>query len=294
MTLITYPLDDTKFFADDAALFHCTRTTGVYSGDDFSASVSGADNTITIKPGIAWMRVNRFKGLVTGMKQETSLDMGLPDAANPRIDRVVLQYDANKNDIQLIAKKGSPSSNPLPPERVMTDALYEIHLYEVRREAGAVSITAMNITDLRLNADYCGLMADSVTEVDTAAINAQINSFLETSQAEFLDWFDSIKNILDENVAAQLQNQITELSKTVAANWENTLTTDPGAVGTENLAANAVIAAKIKNGEVTWEKLAAALQTVINNKAPQTQYGTGDLTAGTTALATGTLYAVYE
>lgn len=183
MTLITYPLDDTKYKATDAALFHCTRSTGIYAGDDFAASASGADNVITVKPGIVWMRVNRFKGLVSAMKQETNIDMGLPDSVYPRIDRIILQYDANKNDIQLAVKSGSPSSTPLPPERAMTDVLYEIHLYEVRREPGAVSITAADIKDLRLDTDCCGLMADSVTEVDTAAINAQIDALIEQLQA---------------------------------------------------------------------------------------------------------------
>lgn len=183
MALITYPLDETDYTADGAALFHCTRNTGIYAGEDFSASVSGADNTVTIKPGIAWMRVNRFRGLVSALKQDTDIDMGLPDSVYPRLDRIILQYDANKNDIQLTVKSGSPSGNPLPPERAMSDVLYEIHLYEVRREPGAVSITAANIKDLRLDADCCGLMADSVTSVDTAAINTQVDALIEQLQA---------------------------------------------------------------------------------------------------------------
>lgn len=184
MTLTTYPMDDIRYFADDAALFHCTRSTGIYAGDDFSATVSGEDNTVIIKPGIAWMRVNRFKGLVSALKQEAAVEMGTPDSVNPRIDRIVLQYDANRNDTQLAVKKGSPSSNPIPPERVMTDALYEIHLFEVRREPGVAAVTAKDIQDLRLDADLCGLMADSVTSVDTTAINAQVEALIEQLRDE--------------------------------------------------------------------------------------------------------------
>lgn len=300
MTLITYPLDDTGYTADDAALFHCTRTTGIHAGDDFSMSVSGADNIINIKPGIAWMRVNRFKGLVSAMKQETDIDMGLPDPAYPRIDRIILQYDANKNDIQLIAKKGSPSSNPLPPERVMSDALYEIHLYEVRREAGAVSITAMNITDLRLDKDCCGLMADSVTEVDTAAINAQINSFLETSQAEFTEWFESIKDLLDENTATKLQNEITALENTVKEHWDNTVPTTRK-VNNKALSADISLTAADVSAVPTTRKVNnKALSADISltpadvSAAPAHGYGTSDLTAGSSSLATGKIYCVYE
>lgn len=187
MALITYPLDNIDYLGDDAAIFHCTRTTGIYAGDDFSFSVNGADNIVTVQPGLAWMRVNRFKGLVAAMKLETNVDMGLPDPVYPRIDRVILQYDANKNDTEIVVKSGSPSSNPRPPVRSMTEALYEIHLLEVRREPGAVSITAKDVTDLRLDKSCCGLMAESVTEVDTEAINNQFQALLQTIEQELSD-----------------------------------------------------------------------------------------------------------
>lgn len=71
MTLVTYPLDNTDYSMEDAALFHCTRTTGIYADNDFTFSVSGADNTITLGVGIAWMRMSRFKGVVAALKTET-------------------------------------------------------------------------------------------------------------------------------------------------------------------------------------------------------------------------------
>lgn len=187
MAIITYPLDNTDYLGDDAALFHCTRTTGIYAGDDFSFSVNGADNIVTVQPGIAWMRINRFKGLVAAMKVETDVDMGIPDPVYPRIDRVVLQYDANKNDTEIVVKSGSPSSNPKPPVRSATEALYEIHLLEIRREPGAVAITEKDVKDLRLDKSCCGLMADSVTEVDTEAINNQFQNLLQVIEQELSD-----------------------------------------------------------------------------------------------------------
>lgn len=187
MALITYPLDDSEYLAADAALFHCTRSTGIYAGDDFSFSVNGADNIVTIQPGLAWMRIDRFKGLVAAMKLETNVDMGLPDPVYPRIDRVILQYDANKNDTEIVVKSGVPSSNPRPPARSTTEALYEIHLLEVRREPGAVAITAKDVTDLRLDPSSCGLMAESVTQIDTESINNQFRDLLRIIEQELND-----------------------------------------------------------------------------------------------------------
>lgn len=184
MTLTTYPLDDYDYSGDDAALFHCTRTTGIYAGEDFAFSVSGADNIIKLSPGLAWLRINRFKGMAAALKNETSIDLGLPDSVYPRIDRVALQFNANKNNTEVVVKKGTAASNPLPPERSTSEALFEIHLLEVRREPGAVSITAADITDLRLDANYCGLMAESVTKVDTRAINSQVQALIEQLRAK--------------------------------------------------------------------------------------------------------------
>lgn len=163
MTLVTYPLDNTDYSMEDAALFHCTRTTGIYADNDFTFSVSGADNTITLGVGIAWMRMSRFKGVVAALKTETAVNLGLPDPVYPRIDHVVIQYDANKNVTEIVVKNGTAASNPQPPERSTSEALYEIHLAEVRREPGATAVTARNVTDLRLNENYCGIMAESVT-----------------------------------------------------------------------------------------------------------------------------------
>lgn len=174
MTLITYPLDDCDYSADDAALFHCTRTSGIFASDDFSFSVSGSDNTVRIGPGIAWMRINKFKGLVAALKNEVSVDLGLPDSVYSRIDRVVLQYNANTRDTTVVVKRGVPRSNPIPPDRSTEEALYELHLLEVLRKPAAAAVKQENVTDLRFDSSCCGLMADSVTKVDTSAINAQV------------------------------------------------------------------------------------------------------------------------
>ena len=60
MSLITYPLDNKDYEAQDAELFHCTRTSGIFDGDDFACSVNGADNYVTVGIGIGWIRNSAF------------------------------------------------------------------------------------------------------------------------------------------------------------------------------------------------------------------------------------------
>jgi len=184
MALATYPLDDMDYSAADAELFHCTRTSGIYANDDFDYSVTGADNTMTIGVGLSWIRNSRFSGKVAALKAAQALDFGIPDAVYPRIDAAVIQFDANKNGTEIVVKQGVPASAPAAPAVSRTEALYELHLYHVRREPGAAAISASNITDLRLDPNYCGLMADTVTQVDTSAISAQAKALIEELRNE--------------------------------------------------------------------------------------------------------------
>lgn len=172
MALVTYPLNNIQYSAEDAELFHCTRTSGVFAADeDFSASVSGADNTVNIGQGIAWIRNSRFSGKVVANKSSVDIDMGLADGTYPRIDAIVIRFDANKNETEIVKKEGSAASSPVAPEVVRTEALYELHLYHVRRRAGATSILASDITDLRPDVNYCGVMSDDVTMLGDDFIN---------------------------------------------------------------------------------------------------------------------------
>ena len=164
--LITYPLNDVDYSAEDAGLFHCTRTSGVWHKDSFPITVSGADNTVTIGKGLAWFSNDEFWGKVAAQKTVVELDLEYADPAYDRIDIIALQFDANKNATNLIVKKGEAKTNPTIPAISRTEALYELYLYAITRPAASVTIASSNVRDLRLDDEYCGLMADSVTSLD--------------------------------------------------------------------------------------------------------------------------------
>ena len=171
MAIITYPLNNIEYTAEDAELYHATRTSGVFANDDFPITVSGDGNVVTIGEGIGWIRNSKFSGKVVANKQEMSLDLGLPNATYPRIDAIVLQFNANANASEIIVKNGTAQTDPVPPEVVRTESIYELHLYHVYREAGAASVTSNNVTDLRANGTYCGLMSDDVTMIGDDYVN---------------------------------------------------------------------------------------------------------------------------
>ena len=184
MALVTYPLNNIEYSAEDAELFHATRTSGIYANNSFGYDITGADNNIVIGTGIGWIKNSEFSGKVIAQKEAISLDIGLPDPVYPRIDAIVIQFDNNRNETNIVVKKGTAASNPVAPSVVQNESVYELHLYHVRREAGSLYITPSNITDLRLNSSYCGLMADSVTKIDTTAIELQISNLIENLKEE--------------------------------------------------------------------------------------------------------------
>lgn len=180
--MLTYPLNNIEYTAEDAELFHSTRTSGIYAANSFDYSITGEDNNIVVGTGIGWIKNGEFSGKVVAQKEPISLDMGLPDSVYPRIDAIVIQFDANNNETNIVVKKGTASGMPIAPDVIRTESVYELHLYHVLRNAGALYIVPGNITDLRINNSYCGLMADSVTSIDTDAIENQVSDLINSLQ----------------------------------------------------------------------------------------------------------------
>lgn len=162
MAIITYPLNDIDYDAAAAELYNSTRTSGVYAmADNLNYSISG--RTITISPGMAWMKTEAFTGKAVGVTEPVALSVAAADTVLSRIDRIVLQFSKSANKTQLILKEGTPASNPEAPARSATESLYELVLYDVSVPAGSSEITDANITDQRGNPALCGLMTDGVT-----------------------------------------------------------------------------------------------------------------------------------
>lgn len=189
MSLITYPLNNVDYTAEDAELFHCTRTSGIWAENSFSISVTGADNNVTIGKGIAWINNEEFSGKVAALKSAEVVDLGVADSTYPRIDVIALQFNVNNNATDIIVKKGTAGSQPVRPAIVRTGSTYELYLASVYRPAAATVITASNITDLRMDSSVCGLMADSVTKVDMEAIRSQLMGLVDELE-------DAIQNIV--------------------------------------------------------------------------------------------------
>lgn len=172
-SIITYPEDGITYDAQDAAGYFATRLSGVYSADqDFTVTPAGGLD-VQISAGHAWVHPSRWIGRSIIMQQPTTLTLPEADAALPRIDRILLRYDALARKTTLVAVSGTPASTPAAPELTRTDRMYDLCLALVARPAASTVITAADITDTRADETVCGLMRDGVTGIPTQQLVAQ-------------------------------------------------------------------------------------------------------------------------
>jgi len=156
------------------------------------------DMTVIVRPGKAWIN-----GYILINDGDYVLQLDPADGVLNRIDRVVARYDVKDREIRLEVKKGTFASSPVAPTLQRDADAYELGIADIYVAAGAVSISQANITDLRMNSNYCGIVAGTVDQIDTTGLFAQY-------QAAFEDWFQELEDVLDDNAAANLLNIINE------------------------------------------------------------------------------------
>ena len=176
---------------------------------------------ITVNEGKAFINGYAFKN---PSNYEITLDTA--DGALARIDRVVVRWDLVNRDMYIDVLKGTVSSSPKAVDVTRNSEIYELALADVTVSKGVTSITQAYITDQRFNSDLCGIVKGTVEGIDTSVIIAQFEDFVKTYQedqlAEFEAWVESIKDVLDENAAGNLQLQIDDVNEKATEHIENT------------------------------------------------------------------------
>ena len=179
MAIVAFPLDNTEYTASAMGAFLATRTRGVYSADDSLAVTANGNMTVTVGPGLAWLKAADYWGLAVCSEAAVTLTVPTASSSAKRMDAVCLRLDKTGNKAELIVKPGTPAAMPVLPPLQRNDSYDEIYLAGISLAAGAVAVSAADITDLRLNEDYCGLMRDGVTGLPTAQITAQADALME-------------------------------------------------------------------------------------------------------------------
>ena len=181
--IVLYPANGCDFDAADVAAYLAGLTSGVFSSaEDFPVTAAGGLK-VTVGAGRGWVHPSRFTGYSITKREADTLTMPLADPSLPRIDRIVMRYDAGTRAASLQVLQGTASSTPTAPAISRTELIYDLCLAEITRPAGSTAVTTGQITDTRLDEKLCGIVRDGVTGIPTdellAAARERINALEE-------------------------------------------------------------------------------------------------------------------
>ena len=178
--IVLYPANDYDFDAADVAAYLAGLTSGVFSSaEDFPVTAAGG-LTVIVGAGRGWVHPSRFTGYSITKRESDTLALPLADPSLPRIDRIVMRYDAGARAASLQVLQGTASSTPTAPAISRTELTYDLCLAEIARPAGSTSISTGQITDTRLDEALCGLVRDGVTGIPTDELLAAAKERIAT------------------------------------------------------------------------------------------------------------------
>ena len=178
--IVLYPANGFDFDAADVAAYLAGLTSGVFSGaEDFPVTAAGGLK-VTVGAGRGWVHPSRFTGYSITKREADTLTMPLADPSLPRIDRIVIRYDAGARAASLQVLQGTASSTPTAPAISRTELIYDLCLAEITRPAGSTAVTTGQITDTRLDEKLCGIVRDGVTGIPTDELLAAAKERIAT------------------------------------------------------------------------------------------------------------------
>ena len=215
--IVLYPANGFDFDAADVAAYLAGLTSGVFSSaEDFPVTAAGG-LTVIVGAGRGWVHPSRFTGYSITKREADTLTMPLADPSLPRIDRIVMRYDAGARAASLQVLQGTASSTPTAPAISRTELIYDLCLAEITRPAGSTSISTGQITDTRLDEKLCGIVRDGVTGIPTdellAAARERIATLEEkatTSAAAAKDSAEAAKSSETKSAASEKNAKTSE------------------------------------------------------------------------------------
>ena len=183
-----------KEFMDYFALF---VGNGVFASPTNQLMVTpGIGRTVVVSPGWAFINGGWYHN-----DTELILELAINDSSYNRIDSVRIRYsDADRGTHAIVL------SNEVGVTR--GDTLWDLELAQVTVTPNFTSISAASISDMRPDSDVCGFVTGLLEVVSTKDLFAQY-------QAIFEEWFDGVKDVLEGDVAFNLQKQINDIQNVI-------------------------------------------------------------------------------
>lgn len=174
--------------------------------------------TVKLTDGHASVNGKQFMSETDSDGIPTTLDCGIASGSYPKYVSVFLQLNTPERTVTPIIKSGAPSNSPVKPAVQRDSNIYELRLADILIPTGATAINQAMITNT-IAGPECGVSVNQPLTVDTEQFALQMNAWLPIFQSakelEFTQWFDQVKNVLDENTAGNLYNMITAIPRII-------------------------------------------------------------------------------
>jgi hypothetical protein len=178
--------------------------------------------TVAVGEGRAW-----FNHTWTNNDSVLVLTLGLPDAISARIDAVVLEVNSSEgvraNSIKVL--QGTPNNPPANPTWTDSSNVHTYPLAYILVPVGLGTVGPEHITSM-VGSTPTPYVTGPLTTIDNTAI-------LNQWQAQFVTWFNNVRDMLDTDPAGHLQNEIDTLEGSLIERIDNKIlsrqghTTDP-------------------------------------------------------------------
>lgn len=220
---------DRAYVAEDFARYFASFIgNGVFPNPSTNLQVLAPTNpgyAVQVLKGDCW--INGYYGWTLDTE---SLTLNVASGTLDRYDMIVARWSNLDRNISLQVIQGENAYTPVKPEPRRDEDYWDLVLAYVLVNRGVSTINQMDIEDTRPQADICGWVHGVVDQLDTQELGIQFQDFitryiqmgivayneylaslqgaLASYQVEFETWFESIRDILDENTAGNLLNLI--------------------------------------------------------------------------------------
>lgn len=140
------------------------------------------------------------------------------DLVYPRIDAIVIdiQADIDHRTNAIIWVKGEAGANPKKPKMIKTYDHHQYPLGYITREPNVEKIKQSNIENT-VGTSELPFVTGIIQTLDIDELilqwKAQWDEFLSGKRIEIKDWFDSLRDFLDENAEVKLTEAVIEVTK---------------------------------------------------------------------------------
>ena len=208
----------------DAMFFDSMKGDRIYNAADFrewlhnmfSEGVSVNDFFVSPAGGMSLIVPEGYvhiRGASKTFTTDTTVTLETSDQSLNRIDAVVLELDISKKTIDVKTVKGAASDNPVEPEPIRNDNVWQMVLAYVNVNAGASEVTEADIIDVRMDRNKCGYLIRSACDNDMSEVisvyEEEIANIISNTTGNFSAWFEQQKESFSQDIASQI-NEISE------------------------------------------------------------------------------------